>query len=176
MYEAFWAAVTLIGDPVVWAGAVATLTVLYFAMGKGYVRFGNVRKNRHMLKKFLLLVIPAIMVSLLGSEALKLVFQVPRPCIPCPAEGCNIYCPPTFSFPSAHSATTAGIATALFLLLRKRKYALIYVFPLLIAASRVALDVHTVPDVVGGFFVGLLLTLLVWRYRKRIYRWEDEIL
>jgi undecaprenyl-diphosphatase len=152
------------------------LVLIYLSVGRGLISFRGADAYRRLLKKFLLLMIPILILSIAGSELLKLIFQIPRGCIPCPAPGCNPYCPLTFSFPSAHTSTAAGVATALFLLLRKRKYILVYTFPLVIAASRVALDVHTVPDVIGGFLVGLVLTLLVWRYRKRIYRWEDEIL
>jgi membrane-associated phospholipid phosphatase len=174
-YENFWVFVTLIGDPRLWASVVIALTALYFAMGKGKAS-GNTGKRRDLIKKFLLLMIPALLVSFLGSEFMKLVFQIPRPCMPCPAPGCNPYCPQTFSFPSAHTSTMTGIATAFYLLMRKRRYLLIYIFPLIIAASRVELGVHTVTDVAAGFIFGLIVTLLVWRYRKRIYKWEDEIL
>ncbi len=176
MSEIFWVAVTLFGDPVLWSLAIAGLVLIYFGMRHGCIRFRGVEKYRSLLKKFLLLIIPALLLSLFGSEALKLVFQVPRPCVPCPADRCSIYCPMTFSFPSGHTSTMSGIVTALFLLLKKRKYLLIYTVPVLIAASRIELGVHTVSDVIAGFFVGLVLTLLVWKYRKRIYRWEDEIL
>jgi membrane-associated phospholipid phosphatase len=172
MYGNFWALVTLFGSPVIWSVVIAGLVVLYFLPGK----YGKLPKERRLLKKFLLLIIPALIISLAGSEILKIIFQVPRPCIPCPADGCNPYCPVTFSFPSCHTSTITGIATAFVLLLRKRRYLLIYVVPLLIAASRVELGVHTASDVTAGFLVGLVLTMLVWRYRKRIYRWEDEVL
>jgi len=142
----------------------------------GLRRYGKYPKERRILKNFLLLIVPALAISIFGSEFLKLVFQVPRPCIPCPADACNIYCPATFSFPSGHTSTITGIVTGLVLLLRKREYLFIYIVPVVIAASRVELGVHTINDVTAGFFVGLALTLLVWKYRKRIYRWEDDIL
>ncbi len=176
MYLDFWGAVTTLGGPVLWAGIVLSLTALCIAMERGLIRYRNSKKHSRRLKKFLLLIIPALALSLLGSEVLKLIFQVPRPCIPCPAPGCNPYCLNSFSFPSGHTATMAGIATAVALLGRKRRYLLVYAAPVLVGASRVALDVHTMTDVVGGFVVGIVLTVLVWKYRKRIYRWEDEIL
>jgi membrane-associated phospholipid phosphatase len=174
MYEGIWFMITSLGDPRLWLGIVIGLTLLYLSLKHGYVKDKRLLKRKKLIKSFLLLIIPTLLISFAGSEVLKVVFQIPRPCTPCPAPGCNPYCLSSFSFPSAHTSTMTGIATAMFLLLRKRKYLLVYTFPALIAASRVALDVHTIPDVIGGFFVGLLLTLLVWKYRKRIYRWEDE--
>jgi membrane-associated phospholipid phosphatase len=174
--ESFWAAVTHFGDPRLWTAAILILIFFYLGVQKGRIRINVQRTHMHLLKKFLLLIIPVILVSFVGSEMLKLVFQIPRPCIPCPGAGCNLYCPVTFSFPSGHTTVMTGIATALFLILRKWKFLIIYAAPALIAASRVALGVHTVSDVIAGFFVGVVLTLLVWRYRKKMYKWEDEIL
>ncbi len=172
MSEVLWAAVTLFGDPVIWSLVIVGFVVFYF-LSRKYNRWPG---ERRLLKKFLLLMIPTLVVSFAAPEVLKLFFQVPRPCIPCPAPDCNIYCPVTFSFPSGHTSTITGVVTALVLLLRKRKYLFLYAIPVLIAASRVGLGVHTVSDVIAGFFVGLALTLIVWRYRRKIYKWEDEIL
>ncbi len=169
MYGNFWAAITLFGDPRLWSLAVIGLIVFYFGLRKR-----RETKYRRVLKKFLLLIIPTLLIALLGSELLKLFFQIPRPCIPCPAPGCNPYCPTNFSFPSGHATTITAIVTALWLLLRRRKYLLLYVLAVLVAASRVILGVHTATDVVAGFLVGILFTLIIWRFRKKIYKWEDE--
>jgi membrane-associated phospholipid phosphatase len=176
MYESFWAIVTLFGDPTLSSSLVIGLTAVYFLLGRRKPMGEAPAKYRRLLKKFLLLIIPSLFIAFLGTEALKLLFQVPRPCIPCPAPGCSLYCPFTFSFPSGHTATITGIVTALFLLLRKKKHALLYCLPVLVAASRVALGVHTIADVIGGFVFGLFSTLVVYKFRKRLYKWEDEIL
>lgn len=174
--ESFWAVVTLFGDYVLWSVALLILFLFYMGVQKDYIRFGKAKEYNHILKKFLLIMIPVILVSIAGSELLKLAFHIPRPCIPCPAIGCNPYCPITFAFPSGHTTTVTGIVTAVFLILRRKRYVVIYVLPVLIAVSRVELGVHTVSDVVAGSFLGLVLTLIVWRYRKKLYKWEDEIL
>ncbi|UCD03259.1 MAG: phosphatase PAP2 family protein [Candidatus Aenigmatarchaeota archaeon] len=172
----FWAALTLLGDPVIWSVSIIILILFYFGVKKKYIKIGPKQAHLPLLKKFLLLVIPVIIVSMLGSEILKIIFQMPRPCVPCPGTGCNPYCPVTFSFPSGHTSTITGLVTALFLVLRRNRYLFVYILVALVAASRVALGVHTVSDVIAGFFVGMILTMLVWRYRKKLYRWEDEIL
>ena len=176
MYDMLWVGITLLGDPLLLVSLVIGLTVVYFMLGKKHPLGHDAARYRRLLKKFLLLIIPAVLVAFFGTEMLKLIFQVPRPCIPCPAPACNPYCYFTFSFPSGHAATTTAIVTALFLLLKKRRYLLIYVLPVLVSASRVMLGVHTSIDVVGGFVTGLCITVLIWRFRKRIYKWEDEIL
>jgi len=176
MYEILWAIITVLGDPILLSALMIVLTATYFLLGRRRPMGEEVAKYRRLLKKFLLLIIPVLITAFLGAELLKLLFQIPRPCIPCPATGCNPYCPITFSFPSGHTATITGIVTALSLLLRKRRYLLLYWLPIMVAASRVMLGVHTQADVVAGFVYGLFITLLIWRFRKRLYKWEDEIL
>jgi membrane-associated phospholipid phosphatase len=176
MYEQFWVLITLIGSPLLSASFLIILVAIYFLIGRRHPMGKDSAVYRRMLKKYLLLIIPALLISMLGTELLKLVFMVPRPCLLCPALGCNPYCPISFSFPSGHAATITGIVTALFLILKKSKYLLLYILPVLVAASRVILGVHTVIDVIGGFIFGLAFTILVWRFRKRLYKWEDGIL
>jgi membrane-associated phospholipid phosphatase len=176
MYEQFWVMVTLLGSPLLSTSFVICLILIYFLLGKRHPMGKDAAKCRRLLKKYLLLIIPALLISMLGTEMLKLAIMVPRPCVMCPAQGCNPYCPITYSFPSGHAATITGIVTALFLLLRRRIFLALYIMPLLVAASRVILGVHTIADVAGGFIFGLFFTMLVWRFRKRLYKWEDEIL
>lgn len=176
MYEFYWWIVTLFGDPLIWTAIIAVLTITYFLLRRKKPMGKKAKRTRNVLKKFLLLLIPALIITFAGSELLKMSFQIPRPCVPCPAEGCNPHCPVNFSFPSGHTSTIAGIVTALVLVLGRRRYLLLYIIVFLVAASRVALGVHTIEDVAGGFAFGTFATMLVWKYRKRIYEWEDEIL
>ena len=176
MYEIMWVAITLFGDPRLWTLFIIGLTAVHVLLGKRRPVGGKAVKFRRTSKKFLLLLIPALLITFIGSEGLKLLFQIPRPCVPCPAQACNPYCPATFSFPSGHTSTITGIVTAMFLILRKRRYLLLYTAVLLVAVSRVVLGVHTWGDVLGGFVFATSATALIWRYRKKLYRWEDEIL
>ena len=176
MDEAYWAFATFIGDPLLWTALIIALVAIYgFLGGKRPIGKAKARERR-ILRGFLLLAIPSLLLAFLGAEALKLAFQVPRSCVPCPAAGCNPYCPVTFSFPSGHTATIASIVTAVVLLLRKRRYLLLYALPMIVGASRMTLGVHQLSDVFWGFVYGVAATLLVWRFRRRIYGWEEEIL
>jgi membrane-associated phospholipid phosphatase len=66
-----------------------------------------------------------------------------------------------------------GIVTAIYLLMRKPKYLLLYALPVMVGISRIMLGVHTETDVVAGFMLGLSITLVVWGFRKDFYRWKD---
>jgi undecaprenyl-diphosphatase len=169
-YQVFWHAATLIGDPLFLSFAVLLLLLPYIALRQGYLRYKALEKHRAALKAFLAIAIPALLLSLVGTEALKLLFQVPRPCMPCPAEGCSFLCPSTFSFPSSHAAAAAAIATVFLIAWKKKRYLAAYAFPAIVGASRVALGVHTIYDVFAGFLLGVAVTAVVFRYGGTLYR------
>jgi membrane-associated phospholipid phosphatase len=176
-FQAFWWLVTTVGDPTFLSAAVIALLALFAAMRKGYVRYEGVKRHQAALKGFLLIAVPVLAISIVGAEALKLLFQIPRPCVPCPGAGCSIFCPPTFSFPSSHASGSIAVAAAVFLVggMRKR-YLAVFAFPALVCASRIALGVHTVFDVTAGLVLGLAVTAIVWKHRKKVFRWEERML
>jgi membrane-associated phospholipid phosphatase len=167
--QVFSETATVLGDPLLLTVTVLALLLLYFAVHKGYVKHKAILKHRAFLRAFLAIAVPALALTLLGTETLKLVFQVPRPCIPCPGAGCSIWCPFTFSFPSSHASGTAAIATALYLVWKRKWRVAVYAFPAVVCASRIALGVHTIQDVTAGFLFGVVVTVIVWKYGKAAY-------
>lgn len=156
-----WYAITLIGAPQVWAGITVILIVIYFSIRKKIKM-----KNKLWLKNFLLLLIPILIVVFLGAEILKLVIQIPRVCIPCPAPDCNPYCSTSNSFPSGHTATISAVVVLICLLAKRKKYLLIFILPFLVGISRLMLGVHAPIDVIGGCALGTAVTILIWRIGK----------
>jgi len=107
---------------------------------------------------------------LLLSFFLKATFPVARPCTPCTMiqQACNPYCPANDpSFPSGHAATGFTAFTALWLVKRKASQLPIFIVPVAIAVSRVALGVHVWADVLIGSLIGLVVTAIVWRELER---------
>ena len=173
MYTLLWGTVTLLGDPFVLSFLILGLVWLYFIVKEKYAVAKPFQRHRKILRKFIMVAIPSLAIVFAGSEVLKLLFQIPRPCIPCPAEGCNLYCPPTFSFPSGHVSTITAAVTAFCLISRKRKYLAFFSLTVLVALSRILLYVHTITDVVAGFLFGAAVTLVVWRFRERLPGWKE---
>jgi membrane-associated phospholipid phosphatase len=67
-----------------------------------------------------------------------------------------------WSFPSGHTVTIVGLATALYLLWPR--FLPWYVMAaVLVGASRVVIGAHYLGDVLGGAYVGLVVTLALWR-------------
>ena len=74
------------------------------------------------------------------------------------------------SFPSGHSATALGAASALALIFPRYKTAF-YTAGIIIAASRIVLAEHYLSDVIVGSFLGLATTLLLYQqhFRKTMH-------
>jgi len=86
-----------------------------------------------------------------------------------------------YSFPSGHATMSMSMAAALYFILSKRVHGTVWhlllllvcmTWPLMIAASRVYLDVHWLSDVIAGLGLGLFWVTLVilffeWKYDGR---------
>ncbi len=74
------------------------------------------------------------------------------------------------SFPSGHSATALGAASAMALIFPRYK-TFFYAAGITVAASRVILTQHWLSDVIAGSFLGLAVTLLLYHkhFRKTMY-------
>ncbi|MSS83233.1 phosphatase PAP2 family protein [Actinomycetaceae bacterium WB03_NA08] len=109
--------------------------------------------------------------SLVREERPCAVYQFPS-MVPCPST------PPDWSWPSGHSAIAAALATSVLLLL-PRLWPLAAALAFLQGYGRVALGAHYVHDVLSGWAVGIIGTLLTfylfsvffgfswWRYGVR---------
>ncbi len=138
--------VTLAGD----AGAV------WIALAIGMICFKQTRTTGLLM---LAAIAATFVISTLG---LKHLFARPRPCVAFPVAG--LYpCPSGFSFPSGHSISSFAAAGVLFF--RKtvgRWFAVISA--VLIAFSRVYLNVHYCTDVLTGALLGAGAAYLTVRW------------
>jgi len=167
-----WYLISFLGEPMGWLGAAAIMAAIY-----AVVRI-FLPEKRKVLKAFLLIFIPSLLISLGITQVLKTTLDISRPCMPCleylQPPLCNIYCPMTAGFPSGHTAAIFTVFTAFYLVFRRRIFLPLVVIPLLVSASRIMLGVHSALDVVGGAFLAIIVTLLWnnmapewWKERKR---------
>jgi len=112
-------------------------------------------------KKLGLRVALLVLFSAYLNEALKALFQSPRPD---PQVVRWVVSAGGWGFPSGHAQTTTALFGYLALWLRPRRWAAaLWLFPPLVSLSRLYLGVHYPHDVVGGILIGLaLLALFNW--------------
>lgn len=78
-----------------------------------------------------------------------------------------------YGFASSHAANTFGIATLMWLILKRYRpwIGLLFLWVLLVGYTRIYLGVHYPGDILAGFLVGLLAALISWwgwRYLKQL--------
>ncbi len=165
MWLEFWYVLTLMGSPYLWAAIAGLLFAVFLFMRHARPMSGTTGS----LRKFLFVLIPTLAVTFLLIVSLKAVFVVERICLLCPGEGCNPYCPLDASFPSGHAAAIFAGFTSAFLVLGKRRFLIAYAVPVLVGLSRIALDVHTYPDVLAGALIGIAIPLLVYKADRKLF-------
>lgn len=100
----------------------------------------------------------ALMAAFLLTMALKPLIAQARPCwLGMPSA---VACPDDYSMPSMHAAIAFALA---FACLRQKIFPVVYTGALLVAASRLALGVHTLADVTAGMAIGLLAVAIADR-------------
>lgn len=147
--------ITHMGDPI----SIIIICFVLFIFSKTRIRFA----------------IPlsmAIIVSTLSNLFLKELFARERPDI------LRLVNETSYSFPSGHSMANSSLYMMAILLInayiknKKVKLPLIILFavlPVLIGISRVYLGVHYIGDVIGGFLLGITISIMLFAYWKKVY-------
>ena len=125
-------------------------------------------------KKLGLRVALLVLFSTYLNEALKALFQLPRPD---PEIVRWVVGAGGWGFPSGHAQTTTALFGYLALWLRPRRCAAaLWLVPPLVSLSRLYLGVHYPHDVVGGILIGLaLLALFNWTLEGPQDRWWERL-
>lgn len=161
-----WFYVTLIGQPEAWMALSGVLVLAYLA-----VRIAWPGK-RNGLRKFLLVFLPSLWLTLGLVIAMKVLVPIERPCTPMD----NQYCDIDPSFPSGHAATIFSVFASLYIAVGKRKLLPLFIVPAAVALSRVFLGVHNPIDVVTGGMLGIAVSILVWRAEAYLLKaWKMKL-
>ena len=170
-----WAQISLLGNPVIWVILSMFLIIAYllprFTVWRGKKRGPKRRK----FKIFLFIFLVSLYLTFGVIQAAKSLNDTPRPCVLCPAEGCNPYCLPDSTFPSGHSATIFVFFSSLVVVFRKKWTIPLFIIPVLVGLSRVFLGVHYKYDVLVGSFIGFILPFIVLETIKHIRSRKTEL-
>jgi membrane-associated phospholipid phosphatase len=153
-------------DWLIWIFLSIGLVILYFLL-RTFVWKAERPDERIVLKRFLIVFLISITITVLVIHGLKSTLQSPRPCIPCMDEvtDCNPYCPPPwdYSFPSGHAGTAFTLFMSFFMIYRKKWFIPLFILPALVAYSRIFLGVHVYVDIIAGSFIGIVIPAIVWK-------------
>jgi len=154
-----WILFSLFFDPTLWLLVSALILIIHYLHSK---------LKKRKFEKFVILFFISLVLSAATSESLKLIFSIPRPCVPCTNNqiNCNPYCPTTNSFPSGHTTIAFTTFTSIYLIYKKRKFLAFFIIPFLTGVSRLVLGVHTVLDVLVGSLIGIIIPIIVWEIEK----------
>jgi undecaprenyl-diphosphatase len=151
---------TKISDERVWIG-FAVLVLLYL------LRFKKVLQ----LKLFAILALGVGISDLFTVRVLKPWIARLRPCREFDSiKVINGYCGGDFGFPSTHASNAAIVVTLLWFVLPRPWFFCSAILALIVGVSRIYLGVHYPGDVLGGFIVGVLLGILIWKITIFFFR------
>jgi len=103
--------------------------------------------------------------SWIMASALKNILQLNRPFVN--LDILPLYKETGFSFPSEHMVVFTAIAVSMFLINKTAGY-IFLIIAILIGLSRIILGVHYPVDIMGGFVVGLIVSLIFKEIFKKI--------
>ncbi len=156
-----WDIISFFGEPLLWVVISIVLVLMYLFPRISFWRGKKRGPKRRKFKKFSVVFLISLYITFGAIQAAKLIFDIPRPCVPCPSEGCNPYCLPDSTFPSGHSATIFVFFSSLVIVFRKKWTLPLFIIPTLVAVSRLFLGVHYKYDVIVGSVMGLIIPFLV---------------
>lgn len=159
----FWTGVTYLGEPVILLGITLICSGIFYL-------------KKWKAESYLLLV--SYLAVVVGSTALKYVYQRPRPTLEW-LMGTSGY-----SFPSWHTASTMMIAGAVVIVIQqrvkhpaaKRLLQIGVLLPaVLTALSRIYIGVHFPTDIIGGWLLSLALLFLIYPFYDEIrFTWRFQ--
>ncbi len=107
----------------------------------------------------------SVFFSWLTAAILKNILHVSRPFIT--EHVIPLYKETGFSFPSEHMAVFTAIAVCMFLV-NKKSGIIFSIIAIFIGLSRIIIGVHYPLDILGGLFVGLIISLIARKIYKKI--------
>lgn len=122
-------------------------------------------------KKHGVLLCYAYLFSVFINNIVKIIVHTPRPFnVLKGVEGKRLETATGFSFPSGHTQSATSFFASLYFSFRKKRIlALAILIPVAVGISRLYLGVHWPVDVIGGWIIGVSVSLLVYYFLNKFY-------
>jgi undecaprenyl-diphosphatase len=142
-------------DNIMWLVSNKFFWIPFYAI----LLFILIKKYRNSWLLLLLIIAITVLITDQTSVLIKNIVARYRPCHNLQLQ--NIvhivknHCGGMYGFVSSHSANSFGIATLIYILMKRNDWLLMYLWAILIGYSRIYLGVHYPFDVLGGAFLGI---------------------
>lgn len=103
-------------------------------------------------------------ISWVLAFVIKNILQIRRPFID--LNIMPLYQETGFSFPSEHMAVFTAIAVSMFFI-NKKAGLVFFIIAILIGLSRIVIGVHYPIDIIGGFIIGIIISLILKKIFKK---------
>lgn len=126
-------------------------------------------------KKFSLFLFSSVILSIIISMIISTFYYHPRPF----AIGLGtqlISHKPDSSFPSDHTAAMFGFALPFLFFKKYKSGTVLVILASLVGFARVFCGVHFPFDIIGGFFVGLISSYLLFLFREHLFSYFSKII
>ena len=119
--------------------------------------------------------VTAMVLLYLISDIIKLILKEPRPCnIQNISWINNVNCDASYSFPSSHASVLTGLP--IFLNRYRVIDALYILWLILVLFGRIYLGLHYLTDVIAGAILSILISYLIYNYRRSINAFGAKLL
>ena len=143
---------------------VILMALFFLLLHHDVLKTKNVFQDFIIKWKEIFFVVLSVFLAWLSSVFLKIIFHTPRPFTEFP----NIvpfFRPTDYSFPSGHATFFMAVSVAIFLY--HKKIGLIFIaFAILIGISRIIAGVHFPVDIIGGYFLGFIISYFLIKLFK----------
>jgi len=126
-------------------------------------------------KNFSLFLFFTVILGLIISEGIHLVYYHPRPFVL--GLGTQLIShEPDSSFPSGHTVAMFSFALPFLFFKRYKSGTVLVILASLVGFARVFVGVHFPFDIIGGFFVGVAATYILYIFRDTLFRYFSKII
>lgn len=143
------------------------------ALALPFVVLGFVKKTKGFMTFIFCTIFSLIITDLVAYRLLKPYFERPRPCYQL-SDVRSIFerCGSEYGFPSNHAANGMAVLVIAFFVFGRSKVSLaLLVAVVMVSYSRIYLGNHYLGDILGGYFTGGVISLLIWKVYQLLIKY-----
>ena len=126
-------------------------------------------------KKFSLFLFSSTLLAIIIAAVISVLYYHPRPFVIGLGTQLISHAPDS-SFPSDHTSAMFGFAIPFLFFKRYKSGTVLVILASLVGFARVFVGVHFPFDIIGGFFVGVAATYILYIFRNTLFKYFSKII